>query len=58
MLKEEWVEEVQYCGDTVEKSCINLMFGSTVAEKFLSAAVAASTAAAAIQSNTANILHY
>lgn len=34
-------EEVQYCGDTVEKSCINLMFGSTVAEKFLSAAVAA-----------------
>lgn len=23
-------EEVQYSGDTVEKSCINLMFGSTV----------------------------
>lgn len=41
MLKEEGGEEVQYCGDTVEKSCINLMFGSTGAEKFLSAAAAA-----------------
>lgn len=40
-------EEVQYCGEAVEKSCIKLMFGSTGAEEFLPAAAAA---AAAVQS--------